>query len=373
MITPTQDELRDWLALLHAPQVGAVTYARLLQHFHSPSAVFQASIIEWKALKLRPDTIQYLQRPDWDAVSRDQAWLAKADNHLITLHHPEYPQSLREIHDPPPVLFVHGDCELLATPQLALVGSRHPTRDGESNAKAFAEHLSLSGLTITSGLAAGIDTASHQGALAGSGKTIAVCGTGLGRVYPASNRELAHQIAKQGALISEFSPDTPAKAENFPRRNRIISGLSLGILVVEAAVKSGALLTAQHAVEQGREVFAIPGSIHNPLARGCHTLLKQGAKLVETAEDILEELRLYLPEDGQEMPVMRRHLPAQEAVELDEDYKNILTYVQSQPISVDTLVELSGLTAAAVSSMLLILELRGLVASQSGGLYVRIG
>ena len=373
MIAPTQDELRDWLALLHAPQVGAVTYLRLLQHFKSPSAVFHASLGEWKALKLRSETIQYLQRPDWDAVSRDQAWLAKPNNHLLTLHHPEYPQTLREIHDPPPVLFVHGDCQLLATPQLALVGSRHPTRDGENNAQAFAEHLSLSGLTITSGLAAGIDTASHQGALAGTGKTIAVCGTGLGRVYPASNRELAHQIAQRGALISEFSPDTPAKAENFPRRNRIISGLSLGILVVEAAVKSGALLTAQHAVEQGREVFAIPGSIHNPLARGCHTLLKQGAKLVETAEDILEELRLYLPEAGQETPIMRSRLPAQEPVELDADYKNILTYVQSKPISVDTLVELSGLTAAAVSSMLLILELRGLVASQSGGVYVRIG
>jgi DNA processing protein len=369
-VIPHPDEFKYWLALLRAPFVGAVTYARLLKHFGSPQAVFQAGLSEWKMLKLKPDTIKYLQQPDWVSVERDENWLAHPNNHLITFHHIDYPQRLKEIHDPPPVLFVRGDTLLLSSLQLAVVGSRNPSRIGEEIAAEFSEYLVTAGLTVTSGLAMGIDTACHQGALKGEGKTIAVCGTGLGRVYPAQNRELAHRIASTGALVSEFPPDTPAKAINFPRRNRIISGMSVGTLVVEAMLNSGALLTAQHAVEQGRDVFAIPGSIHNPLARGCHALIKQGAKLVETAADILEELCLYLPTT--ESRIQPSETIKTTTPDLDEDYKNVLTYMQSSPVSVDTLVELSGLTAAAISSMLLILELRGLVATQSGGLYVRI-
>jgi DNA processing protein len=248
-----------------------------------------------------------------------------------------------------------------------MVGTRNPTPAGQETAQEFARHLAGVGLTITSGLALGIDAASHRGALAAGGYSVAVVGTGLDRVYPARHRELAHQIAEQGALVSEFSPGVPPLAANFPRRNRIISGLSVGTLVVEAARQSGSLITARLALEQGREVFAVPGSIHNPQARGCHQLLRQGAKLVETAQDVLEELGTlvsYVPQAA-----MQPDPDSDSLSELDADYQKVLKCIGHEPTSVDTVVERSGLTADAVCSMLLVLELQGFVAATNGGHY----
>jgi DNA processing protein len=264
------------------------------------------------------------------------------------------------------------------------VGSRQPSFEGDQTARYFAEILSRTGFTIVSGLAFGIDAASHVGALAGTGKTIAVAGTGLDQVYPAQHLKLAHQIAEKGALISEFPPGTPPAATNFPRRNRIISGMSLGTLVVEASVKSGSLITARCAVEQAREVFAIPGALSNSLAKGCHALIKTGAKLVETPEDIIEELRLHLPviwtQEPLEKPIKNLATPAAPPpavtplplFENDAEYNVLLKYMDATATSIDKLVDLSGLTAEAISSMLLILELQGVVKSISGGLYLRI-
>jgi DNA processing protein len=298
-----------------------------------------------------------------------ESWLAAPGNHLLRLDDPRYPDLLRQIPDPPPVLYVRGDPAALGNLQLAIVGSRNPTRGGLENARAFAAHLAGAGLTITSGLALGIDAAAHEGALAAGGTTIAVTGTGLDRVYPARHRELAHRIAGQGALVSEFPPGTPPRPAHFPQRNRIISGLSLGTLVVEAARRSGSLVTARHALEQGREVFAIPGSIHNPLARGCHALIRQGAKLVETADDILEEL-------GALAVAVTADATAPDAPagagELDPEYRRLLDALGHDPLPIDELVARSGLTAESVSSMLLILELQGYVAPEAGGRYARI-
>jgi DNA processing protein len=258
----------------------------------------------------------------------------------------------------------------LQSPQLAIVGSRNPTPNGRITAQDFARHLADVGLTITSGLALGIDAASHLGALESDGYTIAVMGTGLDRVYPARNRDLAHAVAERGALVSEYPLGTTPRPENFPRRNRIISGLSMGTLVVEAALQSGSLTTAHHAVEQGREVFAIPGSIHNPLSRGCHRLIREGAKLVETAEDILSELSALNQALNSPPKTLEKHYDTSES--LDQEYERLLDTMGFAPTPVDQLVSLSGLTAEEVSSMLLILELQGYVGSSPGGLYIRV-
>lgn len=310
-------------------------------------------------------------------------WAQRDNNHIVMLDDPEYPALLRETSGPPPLLYVHGLLEALAMPQLAIVGSRNPTPGGTDNACRFAHSLAVSGLCITSGLAMGIDSAAHRGALSANGLTVAVAGTGLDRVYPASNRELAHQIAAQGALVSEFPLGSGVRRANFPRRNRVLSGLSVGTLVVEATVRSGSLITARLAMEQGREVLAIPGSIHNPLARGCHRLLRDGAKLVETAEDVLEELgplaqvALNARQGKQPGVQVTGASPAADpsAAELedDADYPVLLSAMGYDPAPVDLLVERSGLTAEAVSSMLLILELNGSIEAMPGGLYSRIG
>ncbi len=428
---PKNTEEDYWLALMRAPGVGPVKFAHLVKHFGSPRDVFEAEQLEWHALNLKKELLNYLQNPDWYAVEKDIEWLAQPGHYLLTQHHPDYPPLLREIDSPPPLLFVHGDCALLSSKQLAMVGTRKPTPEGERTAREFAEYLSHQGLTITSGMAYGIDGASHWGALAGSGKTIAVAGTGLDRVYPAKHRELAHKIAQTGALVSELPPDTPVQRSHFPIRSRIVSGLSLGTLVIEAPKNSGALYTARHAQKQGRETFAIPGSIHNPLTKGCHKLIKEGAKLVEKAADILEELRIYRsdiaepqttmlaanpttteslesptgptpterpesptgptptekpklpagptpterPESSANPTINEKPAPQMQRVgthDLDNDYACLLNYLESGPTSIDNLVEHTQLTAGEVSSMLLILELRGQVAVQTGGLYARI-
>lgn len=359
-------ELAYWLALVRMPGVGPVTARTLLRYWTTPRRLFEAGPAVTSNL---PEPARaYIQQPDWAAVEGDLEWLAQADHHAVTLADPAYPPLLKQIADPPPVLFVQGDPALLARRQLAVVGSRNPSAGGEHNAAEFARHLAGLGWVITSGLAIGIDAAAHRGALAAEGHTLAVAGTGLDQVYPARHRRLAQNIAARGALVSEFPPGTPPRPEHFPRRNRLISGLSLGTLVVEAAVQSGSLITARTAAEQGREVFAIPGSIHNPLARGCHALLRQGAKLVETAGDILEELgALAAWGDDQAAAPAAATDPVAAA-----EPGNLLHHIGFEPVAVDTLVERSGLTAEQVSSMLVVLELHGQIASAPGGLYTRI-
>ncbi len=365
----TESPLNDWLALLHCPGIGAKRFAELLLRYGEPAAVFSYGAKELGGSGLPQATLAWLRNPDWNVIDKDLAWLAASDrHHIITLADSTYPTLLLEVADPPPLLFVNGDPAVLNLPQLGIVGSRNPSAGGQENARNFAKSLAQAGLAITSGLALGVDAAAHEGALAGGGVTIAVTGTGLDRVYPARHRELAHQIAATGALISEFPIGTPPLADHFPRRNRIISGMSLGALVVEAAPRSGSLITARLAAEQGREVFAIPGSIHNPLARGCHALIRQGAKLVETVEDILEELG---PRAALNYNPGPRHNDESSQPVLDTKQQKLLENIGHDPTSVDTLVERAHLTTEEVSAMLLVLELQGVVSS-SGGFYSRI-
>ncbi len=366
---PTADELAHWLALHHAPGLGARRKIELLEAFGSIGALFAAGRDQIARVAGAREAVidDLLSTPDAAAHAATQQWLADLRNFIVTWADPDYPPLLRQIDDPPLLLYGRGERAVLATPQLAIVGSRNPSPGGRDNARAFAAHLARAGLTITSGLALGIDGAAHEGALAASGKTIAVTGTGLDRVYPPRHRELAHRICAAGALLSEYALGTPPRAENFPVRNRLISGMSLGVLVVEAALKSGSLISARLATEQGREVFAIPGSIHSPLARGCHALIRQGAKLVETANDIIEELG----------PLAQLVTPALEAHGADLDAKltdserDLLACLGHDPIDIDSLATRSGLTPQSVSSMLLSLELHGLVAALPGGRYQR--
>ena len=370
-----RDDIHDWLALLRAPGIGNRRCLKLLAEFASPAKLFEADADHLRSIGLPPESIDYLNNPDWQAVERDLEWFAQSGNSIITWQNPGYPLLLKEIPDPPALLFVHGDPDYLCQPQLAIVGSRNPSHDGRSLAAEFAAHLASRGLTISSGLACGIDAAAHLGALQAGGGTIAVTGTGLDRVYPAQHRKLAHQIAANGALLSEFPPGTGPLAANFPRRNRLISGLSLGTLVVEAALRSGSLITARAALEQGREVFAIPGSIHNPLTRGCHSLIREGAKLVETGDHILEELSplisAALPgtvnKSVADQPSAKRHV----AEKLADEYLQLLDFMGYQPVAIDQLVERSGLTPEQVSSMLLVLELEDHIVGGAGGRYTR--
>ncbi len=366
----------SWLMLSHAPSVGPITFRKALDHFGSPQAVLEStpSLLRRSGLFKGP-ALDFLTQADAkkeQSIEKDLRWLEQEDAHILTLEDEEYPLLLREIADPPPLLFVRGHTDVLLLPQLAMVGSRNPDTMGREMARDFARRLAQSGLTITSGMALGIDTESHRGALQG-GKTIAVTGTGLDRVYPARNRDLAHEIAREGAIVSEFAIGTEPRPENFPRRNRIISGLSLGTLVVQAARKSGSLITARMSMEQGREVFAIPGSIHNPLARGGHLLIRQGAKLVETTEDIVEEL-------GGMLHLLRERMTEQLATEggvvdggvFGPETEQVLDAIGFESVLVDQVVEICGLTTETVSSIIMRLEIQGVVASAPGGRVMRL-
>jgi DNA processing protein len=308
------------------------------------------------------------------AMSEQQSkeWRGDPRHHVVEADDERFPQLLAEINNPPLLLYVDGNADILHLPAIAIVGSRNPTKGGERNAFEFAQHLARVGFTIVSGLAQGIDTAAHRGALAAGGRTVAFLGHGIDRIYPASNKALAEEIAASGALISEFPLGTHPQKELFPQRNRLISGLSLGTLVVEAARRSGSLITARLAGEQGREVFALPGSIHNPLARGCHQLIRQGAKLVETGDDIIAELA---PLTGQILQNTMESTSNDSSLEtghkfLDAEYVELRSYIGHDPIGIDELAQNSGLTIDQVSSMLLILELHGEIESLSGGRYV---
>lgn len=359
-----------WLTLHRAPGIGTRTLHRLLDRFGSPGHILDAGPGQWRALGLRQDSINWLTNPDRARLEEDLRWLEQPDNHLVCLQSPDYPPLLTQIADPPPLLFVCGNPELLHLPQLAIVGSRNPTPGGDQNAKLFARFLARHGLAITSGLAAGIDASAHRGALEAEGRTLAVMGTGADRIYPAQHRDLAHAIVNQGGcLLSEFPLGTAPVAGNFPRRNRIISGLSLGVLVVEAALRSGSLISAQQALEQGREVFAIPGSIHNSLARGCHSLIKNGAKLVETAQDIIEELAPLL---GSIAPIVSPQADNQAPESLAPEDAKLLEAMGFEPMGIDELALHTGRSAQQLSSQLLLLELAGHVSSSAGGLFHRL-
>ena len=368
----TTDTLKHWLALYHTPGVGAVTFHHLLEACPNLQDLPHCSSEQLRKPGLSQKAIDALQHPDTVAISRDLEWQDKPGNRIMTCHDPDYPVLLSQVDMPPPLLYIHGNPDILSEPLLAMVGSRNPTATGTRTATEFAHHLSTAGLVISSGLALGIDAASHQGALEAGAPTVAVMGTGLDRVYPARHRDLARQIAERGALISEFPVGTSPRAENFPRRNRIISGLSLGTLVVEAAMRSGSLITARYAGDQGREVFAIPGSIHNPLARGCHHLIRQGAKLVETAEDVMVELGMLAHSC---YPATQSNIESEVAAKpskLDPEYQQLIDFIGHESTSIDQLVGSSGLTPAEVSSMLLQLELSGYIASSPGGIYNRL-
>lgn len=293
-----KEELAAWIRLVLVPGIDIRTAHRVLATCGLPQNIFMTSYRELLRI-LSPQIANAIRSPVSDTVKvqieKTEKWLEESGNAILTLSDSRYPRALLEIADPPLMLYVKGNIELLSRPSIAIVGSRNATAQGCIDAEEFGYSLSNAGLTINSGLALGIDASAHRGGLKGHGSTIAVIGTGADIVYPARNRELAHQIAQKGCIISEFPLGTRPLASNFPRRNRIISGLSGGVLVVEAAVKSGALIAARTAIDQGRDVFAIPGSIHSPLSRGCHALIRQGAKLVETSQDILEELKHYHP------------------------------------------------------------------------------
>lgn len=361
----------SWLTLMLAPELGPAASRALLDRFGSVDSILGASGSALTSTGLSAATINALQSPNRGRLSAAQRWLEEDNHYLLHWQDPRYPPLLMEIDDSPAVLFVAGDPDILGLPQLAIVGSRHATQAGSANAREFAAHLAGAGLVITSGLAAGIDSAAHMGALDAAGRTIAVLGTGPDIAYPAANRALAERISSTGgALVSEFPPGVPVRRDHFPRRNRIISGLSLGVLVVEAGMRSGSLITARLSGNYGREVFAVPGSIHSPLSKGCHRLIKQGAKLVENSADIIEELASLagVAADASAAAVTPPDSPAHN----DPAYAELLRSMAFEPADLQTLVDRSGLTAGELSSMLLILELEGMVETLPGGRFQQL-
>jgi DNA processing protein len=384
-LTPA-DDIADWLRLASVPGLGPQRQRDLLAAFGLPVHIFAASRNALAAVVGGEAASAVLATPPDAAIERTLAWAAEPDSHILTLGDPAYPHSLFDIADPPVLLYVKGDPALLCRPGIALVGARSSTAGGEANAGAFARALAGHGLVVVSGLALGIDAAAHRGALAagsaGAG-TVAVIGTGIDRIYPARNATLAREIAASGAIVSEFALGTPPLPHNFPRRNRLIAGLAEGVLVVEAALGSGSLITARLAAEHGREVYAIPGSIHSPLSRGCHRLIRDGAKLVETAEDVIEELRgrLGWPAPAAAPPPGRRRQrgepaavppPAgQSALALADDAARVLEAIGHDPVDIDTLAPRCGLTVDALYAILLPLELEGRLARLPGGRFQR--
>jgi len=353
---PLDASLASWISLSQIPGLGNEGLRRLLQAFGSPDSVLQASVASLSK-HVKPAVAQAVAAGVDESVFFSVAsWLEDPLNRILTVADSEYPQFLLNTTDPPLLLYVKGRLDLLNAKSLAVVGSRNASAQGLRNAEAFAKSISDAGLCIVSGMAHGIDAAAHLGGLQGAGSSVAVVGTGLDKVYPAANRELAHRLAQEGTLISEFPLGTPPLAANFPRRNRIISGLSLGCLVVEASVQSGSLITARMALEQGREVFAVPGSIHSPQSKGCHALIKQGAKLVENAQDILEEL-------GFQSTASATGIAAEHP---------LLLHLGYDPVDAESLAQRSGLTIGELSAILLQLELDGHVSALPGGLYQRI-
>jgi DNA processing protein len=383
----TPEELGSWLRLVLTPGVGPETARRLLAAFGQPEAIFGqtasalrqiVSAQQAQALGQAPDGWASLNDDTWQWLQTDTA--TDVGRAVITLGDADYPASLLNIPDPPLMLYALGQTAQLQTLKaeqaLAMVGSRNPTPQGAANARDFAHNLAASGLTIVSGLALGVDGAAHEGALLGAAAssmaTIAIVGTGLDRVYPRQHRELAHQIALRGLILSEYPLGTPPLAPNFPRRNRLISGLSQATLVVEAALQSGSLITAKQALEQGRDVMAIPGSIHSAQAKGCHLLIKQGAKLVESAQDVLEELKLPVV---QAQGTLALQCPSDDGTPHGDDNSDdaLLRAMGHDPVSLDALQARCGWSTAQLQAQLLELELMGQVGRLPGGLFQRVG
>jgi len=368
MDTHSTEELYNRLRLVRGNLPPSVLF-NLLESFNSTAAIFNAPAQQLQSAGLSDEQIDRLQNIAPADVERDLAWLDNTGHGILFYDDPAYPQKLLEINDPAYALFYIGDADYLQQPQLAIVGSRSPSASGKQIAEDFAQHLSNAGITITSGLAYGIDAASHKGALKGTAGSVAVVANGLHNIYPKQNTALAQSISQNGCIVSESPVGIEPHKGLFPRRNRIISGLSLGTLVVEAAIQSGSLITSRHAMEQGREVFAIPGSIHNPLSKGCHMLIKSGAKLVEAASDILEELLPLVNSNSirHTSPAENKQIAQEEShIELDSSYQMLLKHMEYEPVAIDELVERSNLGVSEIASMLLILELQGHVVSQSG-------
>lgn len=375
------DDLRAWLTLLRAPDVGPAALRQLVLRAGSAAAALDGFERLRTEFRFSAEALAWLRAPDAARVGADLAWLAEANHHFVAFDDPAFPAPLHEIGAPPAALFVAGDATLLWRPQVAIVGSRSASAAGKAHARTFARALAQAGFAVTSGLADGIDGAAHAGALEVDGHTLAVIGTGPDLVYPRKHRELSAQIAARGALVSEFPPGTAGKSDHFPRRNRLISGLSLGVVVVEASLQSGSLITARLAADQGREVFALPGSIQNPLARGCHRLIRDGARLVEDPAEVIAELAPFAAAQGERLrarlePALRESggagatPPAEGGRHRDPDYARLLAALGHDPASLDELAAHSGLTIAALSSMLLVLELEGEVNGR-GGRYCR--
>ncbi|MEL7312072.1 MAG: DNA-processing protein DprA [Pseudomonadota bacterium] len=361
-----EQTVRTWLALFAAPGIGPATVTALIKRFGTASAAIDASASDLRDAGLSEPAIDAIREPDPQFIDHCLGWLQTPGAGVLTAESAAWPSQFHELPGAPVMLFVRGDIELLTIPSIAIVGSRNPTQGGADNARAFAKNLASHGLAVVSGVAAGIDAAAHLGALDAEGATIGVLGTGPDIAYPARNRDLHAKIATEGLIVSEYAPGTKAHAGHFPARNRIISGLSLGTLVVEATPRSGSLITARLAGEQGRAVFAIPGSIHNPMARGCHQLIRQGAQLVEQVDDIFVELG---PQLATEEPTHKTH--QEPAPSRDGEYDQVLDALGWDPVSAEKLVERTGLTAAELSSMLLIMELEGVVAKAPGGEFQR--
>jgi DNA processing protein len=370
--TDVTENARAWLHLLRAG-VGASALRRMVETHAGAAAALDCPDAEWRAAGADTDAMAALRSHDRGVPAGDLAWVDAADHHLIGWDDPDYPALLRRIPSPPPALFIAGDPNLLWHPQVAVVGSRNATAGGVDNAREFSRALIAAGLTITSGMAEGVDAAAHMTALEAGAPTIAVVGTGTDVVYPRRHAKLAARIRASGAIVSEFLPGTEARPEHFPRRNRLLAGLTLGTLVIEAAERSGALITARLAGEAGREVFAVPGSIHNPLARGCHRLIRQGAALVEDAREVIEALTSVATEladalrarlrdaGGTDAPVTTAGAPV-----LGADQRELLDALGHDPVGIDQLTQRTGLTVAELSSMLLVMELHGLVAAEHG-------
>lgn len=361
------NDIAHWLRLEQARGVGCRTANLLLARFGSPRAIFDAGV-DALAAHIAPAKARALCEPASPAFGQlldaTLKWLEQPGHHLITLHDRAYPAALANIADPPLMLYLNGDAALLQRPALAIVGSRNASLQGRANAERFAQALSGAGVTIVSGLALGIDAAAHEGALRAAGSTIAVTGTGPDRIYPARNRELACRIAGTGCIVSEYPLGTTAAAANFPRRNRIISGLSAGVLVVEAAAESGSLITAHVAIDQGRDVFAMPGSIHSALSKGCHKLIREGAQLVETVDEVLEALRMS--------PLARAATAAAPPPLAPSECAQLFGELGHDPMCFDALAASSGIDAASLNSQLLVLELAGLIERLPGGLVARV-
>jgi len=364
-----KDLLADYLHLYHSfgPRHKCLL-ALLAQFAGNPARIRRSSSSSLMAAGLNHDTICKVRAGQHPQVARDLDWAESHHNHLVCFDDGAYPELLRQINDPPALLYASGDISLLHEPQIAIVGSRHCTPGGAQNAYDFSTQLAAAGFTITSGMALGIDSAAHRGSLDCAGKTIAVTGTGIDLTYPRQNQELARDILGHGLIVSEFTLGTHARPANFPQRNRIISGLALATLVVEAARRSGSLITARLAAEQGREVLAVPGSIHNPQSGGCHQLIRDGAAIVETPGDVTAELTglAGFIIDQQTMNSVDHD------TRLDLEHGNLLELIGYDPVNCDILVQRSGLTIDKLSSMLLVLEINDFIQSAPGGCFVRI-